>query len=93
MIRHSNLGVWCDYCKVEWGKLKSGEWHANAKRQALITITSESGAERHYCRSCMDLVSAWPDGTSFTMVAQVTLGKSEQAERAAKRLAKLVANV
>lgn len=78
MIRRSYMGVWCDYCKLEWGKLKSGAWHPNAQTQAIVTIESSNGLERSYCRKCMDEVSTWPDGTTFTLIEQVEIGKRDR---------------
>lgn len=85
MIRRSYMGVWCDYCKLEWGKLKSGQWHPKAQAQAVVTIESSNGLERSYCRKCMDEVSNWPDGTTFSVVDQVNYANAHRP--------KVVANV
>jgi hypothetical protein len=39
MITKSEPGIWCDYCKTQWGRVKN-VWHEKAMTEASITITS-----------------------------------------------------
>ena len=72
------MGIWCDYCKIEWGRLKNNQWHEKAKTQSFISVQSSDGQERHYCRRHMDEVMSWPDGTEFTMLAQLRYAKANR---------------
>lgn len=69
-IRRSDRGVWCDYCKNRFGtKTTLGQ------KPASWTVISESmerrGMERHYCQSCAETVSMWPDGTVWELQDQI----------------------
>ena len=54
MITKSDPGIWCDYCKSQWGRVKN-VWHEKAMTEASITITSVNpkshGQKRHYCQA------------------------------------------
>jgi len=72
MITRAALGVWCDYCKGRYGKNRDG-WLLKAMTPAVVTVLSTrfAGRSRSYCKSCMDEVQAWPDGSTFTLPQQV----------------------
>ena len=56
MITKADLGTWCDYCKIQWGRVKN-EWHPNATTQAAWTVHSKNpkshNQKRHYCDKCL----------------------------------------
>jgi hypothetical protein len=60
MITKADLGTWCDYCKIQWGRVKN-EWHPNATTQASWTVHSKSpkshNQKRHYCEKCLLMVT------------------------------------
>ena len=68
-------GVWCDYCKAQYGKDRYGQWNLKAQSPAWVTVVSElaksKGQVRHYCRRCVDEIEQWPTGELFTLRAQV----------------------
>jgi hypothetical protein len=72
------MGVYCDYCKYQFGKLK-GNWHPKAMTQAVVTAVSESkrarGLTRSYCQACLDIVQQGDGNSKFTLPAQLLLGK------------------
>lgn len=74
MIRPSVFGIWCDYCKDQWGKV-GGHWHPKAMTQAHVTITSElaesKSMSRSYCKRHMDEVCTWSDGLIYTFADQI----------------------
>lgn len=78
MIREANRGIWCDYCKDQWGKVGSHpqRWHEKAMSQAWVTIYSQNekskGQKRSYCNPCATTLMQWPTGELFTLHAQVT---------------------
>jgi hypothetical protein len=78
MIRRANSGVYCDYCKAQWGKLKDGTWHIKAQTQASVTCYSitKPNVQRSYCAPCLAMVQAWPDGSVFTLPEQIEYAKS-----------------
>ena len=55
MITKSDPGIWCDYCKLLWGKAK-GTWHPKATTPATVTVHSTNPksnvTKRHYCNEC-----------------------------------------
>ena len=57
MITKADPGIWCDYCKTQWGRVKGGTWHALATTQANWTVHSKSPKsntkKRHYCEKCL----------------------------------------
>ena len=63
MITKADPGVWCDYCKSRWGRVREG-WHPKATTQATVIIHSfnpkSNVTKRHYCAGCA------LDVTSFT---------------------------
>jgi len=75
MIREANRGIWCDYCKDQWGKL-GNNWHPKAMTQAWVTIYSQSpkskGQKRSYCNPCATSLMQWPTGELFTLNQMVT---------------------
>lgn len=74
MMRPALAGIWCDYCKDQWGKV-AGQWHAKAMTQAHVTIFSElpqsRAGQRSYCKRHMDEVCNWPDGLIYTFQDQI----------------------
>ena len=56
MITKADLGTWCDYCKIQWGRVKN-DWHPNATTQASWTVHSKSpkanAHKRNYCEQCL----------------------------------------
>lgn len=64
MITKADTGIWCDYCKLQWGKVKN-EWHPKAQTQAIWTVYGvhkSKGQKRHYCQSCLLVVTQF-EGT------------------------------
>jgi hypothetical protein len=78
MIRRANADTWCDYCKAKWGKNKDGTWHPKARTAASVTCYSIKfpDRQRSYCVTCIAEVSAWPDGSIFTLPEQLEFAKS-----------------
>jgi hypothetical protein len=78
MIRRANSGVYCDYCKAQWGKLKDGTWHIKAQTQASVTCYSitKPNVQRSYCAPCLAMVQNWPDGTVFSLPEQIEYARA-----------------
>lgn len=68
MITKADPGVWCDYCKSRWGRVREG-WHQLAQTPATITVHSSNpksnSPKRHYCNSCALTV------TTFTATSKL----------------------
>lgn len=80
MIRRPPDGVWCCYCKDEWGKVRidgTFQWHALAKTPAIYSVISETskakGITRSYCRAHSRYITEWHNGELFTLMKQVDL--------------------
>ena len=78
MIIRANMGVYCDYCKAQWGKLKDGTWHEKAKNQASVTCYSITKPERQrsYCVQHIAEVQATSSGSVFTLPEQMEYAKA-----------------
>jgi len=63
IIKNTNPGIWCDYCKSRHGKHKDNTWKLEAQVPALWIIVSETprskGIKRAYCRNCINTVQHW----------------------------------
>lgn len=100
MIVKAPEGRWCDYCKSQWGKVKT-DWHPRAKTQAVVVCISETHRgehnERAYCVEHRAELSTMPDGSIWPLADQMAEGKRLIAEiraRKAKEAAEqAVANV
>jgi len=57
VITKADLGTWCDYCKIQWGRVKGGTWHPLASTPATWTVHSKSpksnAHKRNYCEQCL----------------------------------------
>jgi hypothetical protein len=80
-------GVYCDYCKDEWGTVKDDQgrtqWHKLAMRQALITTISETHLQgepimRSFCGTCLQLSSRAADGSLWTIEEQIQYAKDNR---------------
>jgi len=78
MISRANTGVYCDYCKAQWGKLKDGTWHEKAQTQASVTCYSinKPNLQRSYCVPCLAIVQNWPGGGIFSLPEQIEYAKA-----------------
>ena len=78
MISRANTGVYCDYCKAQWGKLKDGSWHEKAKTQASVTCYSitKPDRQRSYCTQHIAEIQATPSGAIFTLPEQMEYAKA-----------------
>ena len=80
MMTKARAGIWCDYCKSHYGKNRDGSWSDKAQRPAAVTITAELARSKNrttsYCFDCIAEVSAWPDGSTFTLVDQLAYAHS-----------------
>ena len=78
MIRRANTGVYCDYCKAQWGKLKDGTWHEKAQTQASVTCYSiqKPNLQRSYCIQHIAEVQAGPNGSIFSLPEQMEYAKA-----------------
>lgn len=59
MIKEAPRGVWCDLCKEQYGRSKTGQWNAKAQAQAWVIEVSEGvrakGLTRARCFACVRL--------------------------------------
>jgi hypothetical protein len=93
-------GRWCDYCKSQWGKVKT-EWHPRAKTQAVVVCISETHRgehnERAYCVDHRAELSTMPDGSIWPLADQMAEGKrliaDHRARKAKEAAEQAVANV
>ena len=81
MIREAVRGVWCDYCKDKYGwNAQLRDWNLKAKKQAWVTVVSESqrgnGIRRSYCLECANEITTWHDGSIFTLNQQCEAAKA-----------------
>lgn len=88
MIVKAPEGRWCDYCKSQWGKVKT-EWHPRAKTQAVVVCISETHRgehnERAYCADHRAELSTMPDGSIWPLAEQMAEGKRLIAEHRARK--------
>ena len=80
MMAKARTGIWCDYCKGRYGKNRDGSWNDKAKKQAAVTIISETarakGNVRSYCYDCIAEISAWTDNTNWPLTEQLAFAHS-----------------
>jgi len=66
--------IWCDICKIRWGKNKDG-WHEKAMRPARWIVVSETmerkGVTRTYCQPCANEVQTLADGSHWSFRDQL----------------------
>jgi hypothetical protein len=81
MITKSEPGIWCDYCKTQWGRVKN-VWHEKAMTEASITITSVNpkshGQKRHYCQAHVLEVTTFTNTTTHEAY-QVVVARSSKS--------------
>jgi hypothetical protein len=69
IYKNSDRRIWCDPCKVRYGKLKDGTWHHRAQVMAVWITVSETinkGFRRGYCQPCANEYQTWHDNTIWT---------------------------
>ena len=66
--------VWCDICKVRWGKVGQ-EWHTRAMTPARWIVISETqerkGRTKHYCQTCANEAKMDAQGNTWTFREQL----------------------
>lgn len=69
-----NSKIWCDICKLRWGKV-GGTWHTLAMTPARWEVISETherkGRVKHYCQPCANDAQTRHDGTIWTFKEQL----------------------
>jgi len=94
MIVKAAENRWCDYCKIQWGKIKD-DWHPKAKTPAVVVCISETHLgehnERAYCVNHRAEISTWADGSIWPLADQMAYGKKVIQEMAERKAAKLAA--
>ena len=82
MITKSEPAIWCDYCKLKWGK-NSGGWHPKAMTSASVTVHStnpkSNTKRRHYCNDCALEVTTFP-GYRWGLDSQIASVEMTQLE-------------
>lgn len=86
MIKNPPEGRWCDYCKMEWGKLDNGKrWHEKAMTPAVVLIVSEThmgkNNERAYCMNHRSQLSTWTNGEIWPLVDQMAYAKEMKVKQ------------
>jgi len=73
IARNSNRGIWCDYCKNQYGA------HTiKGQNPATWISTSSNGLQRAYCDKCRHGLESWTDGSVWDLRAQQEYRQGKQ---------------
>jgi hypothetical protein len=95
MIVKAPEGRWCDYCKLQWGKVKydgpgQTQWHLKAKTAAVVLCISETplgkNNERAYCAEHRAELSEWAQDEVWPLVDQMEYVKKLDPKQLRKDL-------